>query len=84
LFESAAEAYKEKLIGIILTGSNNDGTRGVKRIKELGGIVIIQDPETAESPYMPESAIAAIQPDYIQSLDQIGMLILKIILSNNT
>jgi two-component system chemotaxis response regulator CheB len=84
LFESAAEAYKEKLIGIILTGANNDGSRGVKRIKELGGMVIIQDPETAESPLMPKSAIAAIQPDYILSLDQIGKQIIKIMLSNNT
>jgi two-component system chemotaxis response regulator CheB len=83
LFESAAEAYKEKLIGIILTGANNDGTKGVKRIKECGGIVIIQDPETAESSYMPASAIAAVQPDYIQALDQIGDLIIKITQNNN-
>lgn len=83
LFESAAEAYKEKLIGIILTGSNNDGTKGVKRIKELGGLVIIQNPKTAESSYMPASAIAAIQPDYILELDQIGELLLKITLSTN-
>ena len=83
LFESAAEAYKEKLIGIILTGANNDGTKGVKRIKECGGIVIIQDPETAESSYMPASAIAAVQPDYIQALDQIGDLIIKITLNKN-
>ena len=83
LFESAAEAYKEKLIGIILTGANNDGTKGVKRIKECGGIVIIQDPETAESSYMPASAIAAVQPDYIQALDQIGQLLIKITLSAN-
>ena len=83
LFESAAEAYKEKLIGIILTGANNDGTKGVKRIKERGGMVIIQDPNTAESSYMPASAIAAIQPDYILELDQIGELLMKITLSSN-
>jgi two-component system chemotaxis response regulator CheB len=83
LFESAAEAYKEKLIGIILTGSNNDGTKGVKRIKECEGLVIVQDPATAESSFMPASAIAAVQPDYIQALDQIGELIIKITLNNN-
>jgi two-component system, chemotaxis family, protein-glutamate methylesterase/glutaminase len=83
LFESAAEAYKEKLIGIILTGSNNDGTRGVKRIKERGGIVIIQDPKSAESSYMPASAIAAGQPDYILELDKIGELLMKITINNN-
>ncbi len=78
LFESAAEAYKDKLIGIILTGSNHDGTNGIKRIKECGGLAIIQDPETAESSYMPESAIAAIQPDYILSLENIIDLLKKI------
>ncbi len=78
LFESAAEAYKDKLIGIVLTGSNNDGTKGIKRIKELGGMAIIQDPKTAESSIMPASAIAAIEPDYILSLEKIVQLLIKI------
>jgi len=78
LFETAAEAYKDKLIGIVLTGSNNDGTKGIKRIKECGGLAIIQDPETAESSNMPSSAIAAIQPDYILSLEKIIELLIKI------
>jgi len=78
LFESAAEAYKNKLIGVILTGSNNDGTNGIKRIKECGGLAIVQDPETAESAYMPTSAIAAIQPDYIPSLQEIIKLLIKL------
>ncbi|MDZ4713644.1 MAG: chemotaxis protein CheB [bacterium] len=78
LFESAAEAYKKKLIGIVLTGSNNDGTKGIKRIKECGGLAIIQDPKTAESPNMPASAIAAVQPDYILSLEKIVQLLIKI------
>jgi two-component system chemotaxis response regulator CheB len=84
LFESAAEAYREKLIGILLTGANNDGTKGVKQIKECGGLVIVQDPATAESSFMPASAIAAIQPDYIMELDQIGELLIKITLRNNS
>lgn len=78
LFESAAEAYKNKLIGVVLTGSNNDGTKGIKRIQECGGLAIIQDPETAESAYMPRSAIAAIKPDYILSLEGIIKLLIKI------
>src|SRR3989339_997434 len=61
LFESAAEAYKNKLIGVILTGSNNDGTKGMKLINEYGGLTIVQDPTTAESKYMPASVIAAVQ-----------------------
>jgi two-component system chemotaxis response regulator CheB len=77
LFESAAEAYRDKLIGIILTNANNDGTKGIKIIKELGGMVIIQDPKTAESPTIPASAIAAVQPDYILSLEKIVQLLIK-------
>ncbi len=78
LFESAADAYKNKLIGVVLTGSNNDGTKGVKRIKEYGGLVIIQNPEMAESAYMPASAIAVIKPDYILSLEDIPELLIKL------
>jgi len=78
LFESAAEVYQDKLIGIVLTGSNNDGTKGIKRIKECGGLTIIQHPDTAESSYMPSSAIAAIRPDYILPLEDIVQLLIEI------
>lgn len=78
LFESAAEAYAGKLIGVILTGSNNDGTNGIKRVKECGGLAIIQNPETAESAFMPKSAIAAITPDYILSLEAIVELLIEL------
>ena len=78
LFESAAEAYTNKLIGIVLTGSNSDGTKGIKRIKDCGGLAIIQDPETAESEYMPKSAIAAIVPDYILPLENIIELLIQL------
>ncbi len=77
LFDSAADAYTNKLIGIILTGSNNDGTSGLKRIKECGGLTIVQNPESAESDYMPKSALAAMQPDYILSIEEIIMLLIK-------
>jgi len=85
LFESAADVYKNKLIGIVLTGSNNDGAKGIKRIKECCGLVIIQDPETAEASTMPAAAIAAclfgtpgLQPDHILSLEKIIELLIKI------
>jgi two-component system, chemotaxis family, protein-glutamate methylesterase/glutaminase len=83
LFESAAEVFKNKLIGIVLTGANNDGTIGIRKIKESGGLVIIQDPETAESPYMPASALSAVKPDYILDLDDIIKLLIKIDIQNN-
>ena len=84
LFESAAEVYKNKLIGVILTGSNNDGTNGLKRIKEYGGLTIVQDPATAESSYMPASAIAVVQINYILSLEDIMKLLIKIDAKKNS
>ncbi len=62
---------------MILTGSNSDGTNGIKRIKECGGLAIVQNPKTAESDYMPASTIAAIKPDYILSLEDITDLLIK-------
>ena len=78
LFESAAEAYKNKLIGVILTGANHDGAKGLKSIKYYGGLAIIQDPETAESAYMPRSAIAVVNPDYLGSIEGITAFIIQI------
>ncbi len=72
LFESAADTYTERLIGIILTGANQDGTHGAARIKELGGLIIVQDPETAEAETMPMSVIKHVQVDHILPLNRIG------------
>jgi two-component system chemotaxis response regulator CheB len=58
LFESAADSYGSHVIGVVLTGANSDGARGAARILQQGGLVVAQEPTTAESPIMPESAIA--------------------------
>lgn len=79
LFETAATVYQETLIGIVLSGSNHDGTAGLKAIQDCGGLCIVQDPATAASPYMPSSALAAIQADYVLSLEKIIDLLNKII-----
>jgi two-component system chemotaxis response regulator CheB len=81
LFETAAEAYKEQLIGIILTGSSSDGTEGMNIIKEYNGLTIAQDPETAESRFMPGSAISKVKMDHILPLAGITDLLIE--LSNN-
>ena len=78
LFESASDVYKEELIGILLTGSSIDGTKGLKTIKEKGGLTIVQDPATAEVAYMPASAIASVQVDHILSLEKIIILLLQL------
>jgi two-component system chemotaxis response regulator CheB len=72
LFESAADAYGDRLIGVILTGANDDGARGAARIKARGGIVIAQDPVTAEAPAMPRAAITTVQVDRILRLEEIA------------
>jgi len=78
LFESAADAYRERLIGVILTGANEDGARGAARIKRNGGFVVVQDPKTAEAPAMPEAAIAKARVDRILPLDRIGPFLIEL------
>ncbi|MEA2336528.1 MAG: two-component system, chemotaxis family, protein-glutamate methylesterase/glutaminase [Thermoanaerobaculia bacterium] len=78
LFESAADAYKERVIAIVLTGANDDGSRGAARIKARGGIVIAQDPETAEAPAMPRGTIAAAQVDRILRLEDIAPFLTEV------
>lgn len=79
LFESAAEAYNRGLIGIVLTGANSDGSKGLKRIKDCGGLTIVQDPKTAQAEAMPRAAIGATQIDHITGLTEIGPLLIRII-----
>ena len=59
LFESAADAFGEALIGVVLTGANADGAQGLKAVKRRGGIAIVQNPRTAEASFMPRAALAA-------------------------
>ena len=71
LFESAADAYGERVIGILLTGANEDGAAGLRRIADRGGLAIVQDPATAERRSMPDAAIAAGAPAVLP-LEEIG------------
>lgn len=72
LFQSAADAYRERLIGVILTGANEDGAAGLARIKELGGVAVVQEPATAERHEMPRAALAATHADAVLPLEEIG------------
>jgi len=71
-FETAAEVYGEKLIGIVLTGANSDGAVGLAKIKQLHGYTIVQDPLTAESSFMPNAAITKTKVDFIGTVPQIA------------
>jgi two-component system chemotaxis response regulator CheB len=69
--ETAAEALQDKAIGILLSGANSDGARGMHKIHEKGGLTIIQDPEDCEIGVMPSSVLGLFKPDYVLSANKI-------------
>ena len=78
LFETAAEAYAERAIGVILTGASADGARGLARIKQRGGRALVQAPDTAECDIMPAAAIEATAVDWILPLAQIAPQLVRL------
>jgi two-component system chemotaxis response regulator CheB len=78
MFESAAEVYGRKLVGVVLTGANADGSAGLKKIKGAGGLAIVQDPATAHVDIMPKAAIAASKVDHVLPLEEIPKLFKKL------
>lgn len=83
LFETAAATYKDKLIAIILTGANSDGSEGVKKVKGAGGLTIVQNPETAESAVMPLAAIATKSVDFVLELEDIALFLQNLLEGNH-
>ena len=72
LFETAAEAYGEAAVGVLLTGANEDGAAGMAAIKAAGGRTFAQDPATAERPEMPAAAICAGAADHVMGIEEIA------------
>jgi two-component system chemotaxis response regulator CheB len=72
LFESAAYSHGSAVIGVLLTGANQDGTRGLREIKQRGGYVIVQDPDSAESGFMPTHALKNVVVDRVLRLEHIA------------
>jgi two-component system chemotaxis response regulator CheB len=72
LFESGAESLGERLIAVVLTGYDRDGTSGVEAVHRMGGRVIAQDPATCDAPRMPVSAITTGCVDFVLPLEEIG------------
>jgi two-component system chemotaxis response regulator CheB len=75
LFESAADVYGQRLLGIILTGANHDGAAGLAAVHEAAGITVVQHPDTAQSSLMPMAAIKRSPVDYVLTLEQIAELL---------
>ena len=78
LLESAAEVLEERLAGVILTGANEDGSQGLRAVKERGGLTVVQDPETAHCDVMPLAALAATEVDHVLDLDGVARLLLDL------
>lgn len=70
-FESAAVAFKSKCIAILLSGANSDGTEGLRSIQKAGGKVILQNPDNAIMPFMPQSALSTLTPDYVFDIPEL-------------
>ncbi|MBS62856.1 chemotaxis protein CheB [Salinisphaera sp.] len=71
LFESMADTYRRYLVGILLSGANADGAAGLRAIHRLGGLTIVQTPETASAPDMPRAALKLFEPDRQNSPSQL-------------
>ena len=67
-FLSAADSYRHRTVGIVLTGANTDGSTGLRRISDCGGMAIVQDPQTAESSLMPSAAMNAVPRARVMAL----------------
>ena len=78
LFKTAADCYGENLVGILLTGANEDGAQGLKKIKEAGGITVVQNPASAEISVMPAAGMPFTSPEYILTLDEIANFLLTL------
>lgn len=79
LFRSAAVAFRNKVIGIILSGYLDDGVAGLEVIKKCGGVCIVQDPEDAEYPDMPKNALNHVQVDHCLAISEMGGLLYQLI-----
>ncbi len=79
-FISAADAYRSGAIGVVLTGANEDGAKGLRRIVNLGGRAIVQDPETAESKMMPAAALRAVPEAEVLALENIAPRLVELMM----
>lgn len=74
-FESAADNYAERTVGVVLTGANADGARGLKRIVDRGGLALVQAPATAENPTMPSAALRCVPGARILTIREIASIL---------
>lgn len=78
LFESAADVFGAALVGVVMTGAGSDGSNGLRRVKDAGGVAVVQNPDEAEADSMPRSSIAAAVPDHVTPLAGIAGLLVRL------
>ena len=78
-FISAGDAYGRGVVGVVLTGANDDGSRGLRHIVDRGGRSIVQDPATAESPTMPASALKEVPESEVVPITEIASRLVNIV-----
>jgi len=84
LFRTAAATYGPQVIGVILTGLLDDGTAGLAEIKRKGGLVVVQNPNTALFPSMPLNALRYSDPDYVLDLPEIPSVVARLVRTDRT
>lgn len=78
LFRTAAATHGSRVIGVILTGNLDDGAAGLKAVQDCGGLAIVQDPEDADYPGMPEAALRYVEPDHLLPITRIAGLLNRV------
>lgn len=78
LFRTAAATYDSRVIGVVLTGKLDDGARGLMAIKKAGGMAVVQDPEDAQFPGMPQAALNSVAVDYKVPLSDLASLLVRL------
>ena len=78
MLSSAADTYGSGAIGVVLTGANEDGARGLADIVKRGGLALVQNPRTAEIPIMPQAAVKAVPNAEILELDALAPRLIEL------
>ncbi len=78
LFESGVDVFGDRGVGLIMTGANSDGAQGLAAVKAAGGLAIVQNPESADSPMMPTAALQVTQVDHVLDLTEIATFLARL------
>lgn len=76
--ESAADSWGQRLVGIVLTGANRDGAAGLRRVRDAGGLALVQTPATAEVDIMPAAAAAAVPDAELLTLEELAARLIQL------